>query len=52
MVGGIEQCSVMYRMDVALWGECSIPTAEGLDLSAVGMVQLAAHKVSKCILCR
>jgi len=43
--------SLTYRMHVALWCGCCIPTAEWLDSSAVGIVQLVAHEAGESILC-
>ena len=41
----------MYRTNVALQCGSSVPTAEWLDSSVVGIAQLVAHKAGKCILC-
>jgi len=43
--------SVMYRMHVALPFGCSVPMAELLYLSAVGIAQLVAHETGKSNLC-
>jgi len=41
----------MYRTLVALPRGCSIPVAELLYLSAVGIAQLVAHEAGKSNLC-
>ena len=41
----------MYRMHVALPFGCSVPMAELLYLSAVGIAQLVAHETGKSNLC-
>ena len=47
--GGIGQCNVTYRKNVALRCGCSVPMAEWLDLSAVGIAQIA-HAAGESIL--
>ena len=42
---------VMYRKNVALQCGCSVPTAERLQSSAVGVEVLVAHTADECILC-
>jgi len=49
--GEIRQHNVTYRKHVALHCGCSIPMAEWLDSSALGIAQLVAHEVDEYILC-
>jgi len=39
-------------MHVALQCECSVPAAEWLDSTVVGIAHLVSHKAGECILCR
>jgi len=52
--GGTGQCSVTnvtYLTHVALPCGCSVPVAELLYLSAMGIAQLVAHEAGKSNLC-
>jgi len=50
--GGIGQRNVTYKKHAALRCECSVPAAELLDSSAVGIAQIVAHAAGESILCR
>jgi len=51
--GGIGQrnVSLTRKKNVALQCGCSVPTADWLDSSAMGIAHLVAHSADKHILC-
>jgi len=48
---GQHNVGLTYSKNVALWCGCSLPTAEWVDLSTVGIAQPVAHAANNSILC-